>query len=937
MITTIFLLGASLLPAQAVDSKKPERPNPEAIEFFEKKVRPLLVENCQSCHGAEKQKGALRLDSLASVLKGGDSGPAVVPGKPEKSLLIRTIHYRGEDDAPKMPPKAKLNDAALAAFADWVKMGAPWPENDVVKGPAKIADVRQSHWAFQPVKKPAIPLVTDREWAKAPIDAFILAGLEPKGLKPSVAADRRTIIRRVSFDLIGLPPTPDEVEAFVADLAPDSYEKLIDRLLASPRYGERWGRHWLDLARYADTKGYVFTEERRFPYSYTYRDYVIRSFNEDLPYDQFILQQLAADQLPLGDDKRPLAAMGYLTLGRRFLNNTHDIIDDRIDVTMRGLQGLTVACARCHDHKFDPIPTKDYYSLYGVFSSSTEPKELPLIGKPEQTAAMAVFEKELAVRQAKVDEYFKTSHAELLKKVREHVGDYLLGVRDSERSGADKAAPELAKADLNNALLMRWKAFLTQAGKTHDPVFQPWFAVAALPTAEFEKKAPEIINQIVLNADPKKPINPLIAEALADVSPKSLKDVAKCYTAAFAGVEMDWQAALKSAADKKTTAPKALSHADQEALRQVLYSDKSPANIPLEGSERFMGRDRRDKITDLKKKVDNWKATAPGAPPRAMVLNDAPNPHDSRILVRGNPGNQGEVAPRRFLEVLTGEKRTSFNKGSGRLELAQAIASRDNPLTARVLVNRVWQHHFGQGLVRTPGDFGLRGDVPTHPELLDYLASKFMDNGWSIKKLHREILLSNTYRQISESDERTRLVDPENRLLSHQNRHRLEFEGLRDNLLAASGRLDLTMGGPGDDITVLTPIARRRTIYAFVERQNLPGIFRTFDFASPDSSTSQRYQTTVPQQALFLLNSPFTLEMAKAFAARADVTALPTDEARIERMYQIAFGRLPEPEEKVAARQFLTAAPQTEAQAKLTPWERYAQVLLLSNEFAFVD
>jgi mono/diheme cytochrome c family protein len=741
--------------------------NSQGVEFFEKHVRPVLASKCQSCHGPKRQQGGLRLDSRAALLKGSDNGAVIVPGEPEKSLLVKAIRYDGDV---QMPPKGKLPDESIAHLTAWVKMGAPWPDESVkADAPAQsVGEVRRAHWAFQPVKKPALPAVKKSDWVKTPIDAFVLAGLEAKGLTPSPRADRRTLIRRLTLDLHGLPPTPEEVATFEADRAPDAYARLVDRLLASPRYGERWGRHWLDVARYADSKGYVFQEERRYPFAYTYRDYVIRAFNEDLPYDQFVLQQLAADQLPLGDDKRPLAALGYLTLGRRFLNNIHDIIDDRIDVTMRGLQALTVGCARCHDHKFDPIPQKDYYSLYGVFASSVEPKDLPLIDRPEQTAALAAFEKELAKRKAEVEKY-RNEHKD-----------------------------ELAK-----------------------------------------------------------------------------------------------------------------------------------------GNRKF-----RDGLRALQKKVDQWQATAPAAPPRAMVLIDKPTPETPHVFLRGNPNNRGPSVPRQFLEVVVGEKRQPFRQGSGRLELARAIADRNNPLTARVLVNRVWLNHFGAGLVRTPSDFGLRGDPPTHPELLDWLAVTFMDNGWSIKKLHRLILLSNTYQQMSSDDPHILQMDPDNRLLGRMNRRRLDFEAMRDSLLAVASRLDTTMGGRAVELTT-APFTTRRTVYGFIDRQNLPGLFRTFDFASPDTSTPQRYTTTVPQQALFLMNSPFALEQARHFVQRADVAAQTKDEAKINRMYQLAYGRAAEADEIALGLRFLAEARKSD-EAKKTPlplpaWEQYAQALLLSNEFAFID
>jgi len=630
------------------------------------------------------------------------------------------------------------------------------------KTSSAVALVRAKHWAFQPVRKPALPAVHRGDWAATPLDLFVLAKLEQEGVEPAPRADRRTLIRRATFDLTGLPPEPADVEAFVNDPAPGAWEMVIDRLLASPRYGERWGRYWLDVARYADTKGYVFQEERRYPFAYTYRDYVIRAFNDDLPYDQFVIQQVAADRLPLGDDKRPLAALGFLTLGRRFLNNTPDIIDDRMDVVLRGLQGMTIGCARCHDHKFDPIPMRDYYSLYGVFASSVEPRELPLIATPDPSPAYAAYEQELkGLRQA---------------------------------------------------------------------------------VADFEEKNKE----------------------------------------------------------------------------------------ELQKRNRKFQEERRQ----LQNKVDKLKATHPGAPPQAMVLNDAPHPVEPVVFLRGNPNSRGPAVPRQFLEVLAGDTRQPFTDGSGRLELARAIARKDNPLTARVMVNRVWLHHFGQGLVRTPGDFGLRGDAPTHPELLDDLAWSFMDEGWSMKKLHRLIMLSATYQQSCETNKpEASARDVDNRLLAHQNRQRLDFEALRDALLWASGRLNATVGGAPVDITA-APFSRRRSVYGFIDRQNLPGLFRAFDFASPDTSTPQRHVTTVPQQALFLMNGPFVVEQARALAARSDVVARAEGAERISYLYRLLYGRAPDPDEVALGRRFVESAG---TEKGLAPWEKYCQVLLLANEFAFVD
>jgi Protein of unknown function (DUF1553)/Protein of unknown function (DUF1549)/Planctomycete cytochrome C len=759
------LACAGLLLALPVSSRGAAPvPDRAGMEFFEKKVRPLLASHCLACHGPTKQRGGLRLDSRAALLKGSDLGPVVVPGHPEKSGLLKAVRHEGDI---KMPPKGKLPAEAVADLEQWVKMGVPWADaGPATRAVSEVSEARKTHWGFRPVHKPVVPATRDTAWPVTDIDRFVLARLEAKGLKPSSEADRRTLIRRLSFDLLGLPPTPDEVEAFVRDTSPTAYERLIDRLLASPHYGERWGRHWLDVARYADTKGYVFQEERRFPFAYTYRDYVIQAFNEDKPYDRFVLEQLAADRLNLGDDKEPLAAMGFLTLGRRFLNNTNDIIDDRIDVTMRGLQGLTVACARCHDHKFDPIPQKDYYSLYGVFASSVEPPNLPVIASPRATPEYLAFQKELEKRQKAVDDFAEKNREELRKRNRKF----------------------------------------------------------------------------------------------------------------------------------------------------------------------------RDGLRALQRKVDQLKVTHPGAPPSAMVLVDSPRPVQPVVFLRGNPRNRGPVVPRQAPEVIAGEKRKPFTDGSGRLELARAIASPDNPLTARVMVNRIWHWHFGQGIVRTPSDFGLRGEPPTHPELLDYLASTFVENGWSIKKLHKLILMSRVYRQKSDDRKDGHRLDIDNRLLWRMNRQRLDFEAMRDSILAVAGRLDRKLGGPPVNI-VDAPFATRRSVYGFIDRQNLPGLFRTFDLASPDAHTPMRHQTTVPQQALFLMNSPFLIEQARHLAARPDVARVTDPGHRIGRFYRLLFGRSPGPDETALGLRFLAGARKRASgdRSHLGPWEQYAQVLLLSNEMAFVD
>ncbi len=692
---------AVVLPLLASLARAEEAPvahSPEGLEYFEANIRPLLVNHCLDCHGEDRQ-GGLQLDSRAAMLAGSDSGPSIVPGRPDDSRLIKAVRYQSD---PKMPPDGKLAAEEIAKLETWISMGAPAPGDDAaVPTSGDQSDMARTHWAFQPVVKPALPAVQNAAWPKSPIDSFILARLEAAGLSPSPQADARTVYRRASFDVAGLPPKAADVERL--GRGEDALDRAVEELLASPHYGERWGRHWLDIARYADSKGYLFTEDRNYPNAYKYRDWVVRALNEDLPYDEFLIRQIAGDRLPISADENPLAAMGFLTVGRRFLNNPHDIIDDRIDVLTRGTMALTVTCARCHDHKYDPIPTKDYYSLYGVLASSVEPKE-----------------------------------------------------------------------------------------------------------------------------------------------------------------------------------------------------------------------------TDV------------------MSLADAEQPVTPVVFVRGNPANQGDEVPRQFLSIVAGENRQPFQHGSGRLELAQAIVSPTNPLTARVIVNRIWMYYFEQPLVDTPSDFGLRSEEPTHPELLDFLAATLVENDWSLKSIHRLILTSAAYRQTSADRPEARALDAENRLLWRMNRKRLDFEAMRDALLAASGQLDAAVGGPAVDL-LAEPWPTRRTLYGRIDRQNLPNLFRTFDFASPDTHSPRRYSTTVPQQALYLLNSPFVRDQARHLASRPELTGIRDSALRVERLYEVALARKPTAAELELGAAFLAAEdasspPPADAPAdRPGAWERYVQVVLLSNEFVFVD
>jgi len=900
---------------------------PEHVEFFESKIRPILVEHCYKCHSHEsgKSKGSLLLDSRDALRAGGGTGPAIVAGDPEKSLLIEAVRYKSEDL--QMPPPdegGKLSAEKIAALEQWVKLGAPDPRTMEAKPSAMDMAKARQHWAFQPVRKPVPPVVKNTKWVRTPVDAFVLAQLEAKNLAPAAPADPRTLLRRVTYDLTGLPPTPGEVDAFLGDRSPAAYAKVVDRLLASPRYGERWGRFWLDVARYADTKGYLAGNvERRYAFAHTYRDYVIRAFNEDKPFDAFIVEQLAADQLPLGDDKASLAALGFLTLGRRFLNNQNDIIDDRIDVVTRGLMGVTVSCARCHDHKFDPIPTADYYSLHGVFFSSEEPNEKPLLGPLVPSPAYEAFLKKKADLETKIKGREADEVKKFLSGVREKTGDYLLAVHDLA------GLPKTEKIDLlagprklNVEVLKRWQPFLAERAKANDPVLAPWFALAALPEKEFAEKAAELVaewkelgvrspafrrNPIKAPAEGgttnEDPVNAdvLTAFTKSEKPVASLKDVAAAYNGLFAK--------LADATELPADAT-----VDQRAIHQLLFAANAPSNPGYDEVARMLKRQIDTKTAPLKRDIEALNWTEPGAPLRAMALTDKPAPVNTQIFLRGNPANRGADAPRQFLEILAGGQRTPFQRGSGRLELAEEIVSPKNPLTARVFVNRVWGWHWGEALVRTPSDFGVRTEPPVQRALLDWLAGTFVEQGWSVKQMHRVIVRSSTYQQSGDAPPRAAAADPDNRLVHHFPRRRLELEALRDTLLAVAGALDLRAGGIPDDLTK-EPFAARRTIYGFIDRQNLPGMFRTFDYPNPDASSSGRFATTVPQQALFMMNSAFAQEQARALVRRPEVASAKSDRDKAAALYRVVFQRPADREEVALAQEFLRR-PQTAAELR---------------------
>jgi hypothetical protein len=773
--------------------------DPAGVQFFEAKIRPVLAQHCYECHAArtKRPKGGLRLDSRAGLLKGGASGPAVVPGKADDSLLIQALRH--EDLA--MPPRGKLPPEVIADFERWVSMGAPDPrDGSAPRAGAGVAlEAGRTFWAFQPPRRHPAPSVKDAAWPNGPIDRFVLARLEAAGLRPAPDADRAVLLRRVTIDLTGLPPTPEEVEAFVADPSPDAYERVVQRLLASPHFGERWGRHWLDVARYADSNGK--DENLTFHEAWRYRDYVIRAFNEDRPFDRFVREQLAGDLLAAADRSRrdeQLVATGLLVVGPKVLfdrdplKRKMDVVDEQIDTVGRAFLGLTLGCARCHDHKFDPVPTADYYALAGVFASTRT----------------------------------------------------LDGIKE------------------NNPLVSGW--MLRPLGADGDRL-----------------RASQLAQQHKLEAT---------GEALRK---------ARTYLLGLRGQDADPRLAAA-----------------------------------------------RARVNELEAEEKKLKATAPPVPSLAMAVCDEDRPANVPLSIRGNPHAPGPVVPRGFLQVAApGAAPKVPADRSGRLELAAWLTAPDHPLTARVFVNRVWTHLFGEGLVRSVDNFGAQGERPTHRELLDDVAVRFMEDGWSVKRLVRALVLSRAYRMAVAENQGAARIDPENKLLWRANRRRLEAEVLRDTMLVVSGRLDRRMGGSavatlgefainnGGKGGITTDGNTRRSVYLPVLRGYLPPLFEVFDFADPDVSTGKRNATTVASQALYLMNSPFVMDQARE-AARRLLAEAGEDGDRLALLYRRALGRVPAPAEREAVLRFLGGQADG---AGLEAWAAVCQAVFGCTEFRFVE
>jgi hypothetical protein len=1131
-----------LLAVGAPSSAGEPRPAAEQVRFFETRIRPLLEDRCLGCHGPDRQRSDLRLDSAEGVRRGGASGtPLIDRDRPEASLLLRAVRHEG--DAPKMPPKGKLSDREITDLTQWVKAGTPFPPRVATEGGSK-------HWAFQPPARPTVPDVRDADWPQTPVDRFILAGLEAKGLRPAPLADRRALIRRATFDLIGLPPTPEEVDRFLADRSPDAFARVVDRLLASPAYGERWGRHWLDVVRYADARDLIqLPEASDFREAWRYRDWVVRAFNRDLPYSDFVRHQIAGDLLPPphpgGINRDGVVATGFLAIADFVPGDVDkeqmiaDYVNDQIDVVSRAFLGIGVACARCHHHKFDPISTEDYYGLAGIFFSTrlipgpvagnTPLIRVPL-ASPAELAQDAVDKRRLAELEQQLPTALDREYLVVLNRaVTGQTARYLLAACEYRRSAAGPEKPTLAalakQHRLHESLLAAWVAYLARIEKQppakrpavlHDALSGKLSDAALERAAEelqqglvaqgkkrdaeppgkqnlahaamfrFRADDPQLLtdaagrvtlwpNRAALSADASAParesgplkVNVKIndhAKTVLRFDGKSLLETPGrappagslfvVFHAADTGkpgqrligwedanvgkhglglmlnpgghlhviqrnngaesdmtdtrratdfemVSIGWgngawlrrdgttrvkrgstgissdpaiaalrlggpgsggsprftgdiaeiriynrnlseakilqvETELRDTWFKPSTAETMPPRDSVAELYDELLSPHGPLWLSAEERQKLLPAEARSKLTGLRTELETLRKKPPLKNEQAVAVQDG-GPKgtrhegfkDAQVYLRGDPKRPGKTVPRGFPRVLAGEHQGRISKGSGRLELADWLTDLRNPLVARVMVNRIWQHHFGEGLVRTPNEFGQRGERPTHPELLDWLALRFASSGWSVKDLHRLILLSSVYQQSSRADAAHLARDPDNRLVGRMNRRRLEAEAIRDSLLSVAGRLDSTPGGPAfRELTV-----PRRTLYLMSVRTGPSGsdFGRLFDRADPGTIVDRRSQSIVAPQALFFRNDPAVADWARDLAARVARESPPDREARIRHLYALVLGRPPTRAEIALGEQLLAPS------GGIDPWERYCHLILCTNEFIYLD
>lgn len=933
------------------------------LEFFEKKIRPVLAEHCYKCHSADakKLKGDLMLDHRAGVFKGGDTGSAIVSGKPEQSLLIEAIEYDNVDL--EMPPRGKLSDQQIADFTEWVKRGAPWPKEAAV-GPGSreqfdLAKRKAEHWSWQPVQAGAPPKVKQAGWPTSPIDHFILAKLEAAGLKPAGPADKRALIRRAYFDLIGLPPTPAQVEAFVADNSPKAFEKVVDELLAAPQYGERWARHWLDLMRYAETFGHEFDYMNQ--EVWRYRDYVIRAFNDDVPYDRFVKEHIAGDLLKPrfakdGGWNESRLATSWWWLGQHCHSPVDvrayqaEIIDNQIDVLGKAFQGMTIACARCHDHKFDAISTKDYYALYGMIGSGSFSH-----GAVDGPNKFAELQKGLVDLKQKIQSIQpKTAEAasapaaetnekyQLISDIRKTQGHDWFADGAAWADSLTDADDFTVNAKVARRALPGWLHSGLLSRKLQGTLRSPTFTLSENHVHLLTYGRDVRINLVVDNFKIiKNPIYGGLTRNLNNEEPHWEVFNVSMWKGHQAYIEI---------ADLTNSDPAGRgSGPDGYAAVQQLWISaegrppagtltKRPAETPL-AVEALPHGAAYQKLADT--------VARPTVVP-IMLEGTALN---EKVFIRGSHKNLGEEVPRRFLTAFDNAKPAGADQ-TGRFALATHIADPENPLTSRVYANRIWHHLLGRGIVPSTDNFGVLGEAPTHPELLDWLANYLVQKGWSTKEMIRAVMLSQTYRMTSRpSGAATEVKDPTNQLLHRMRVRRLQGEAIRDAILAVSGRLDSRMFGPPVAVHLTSfmegrgrprsgPLdgAGRRTLYQEVRRNFLSPMMLAFDMPQPLSTFGRRTDSNVPAQALIMMNDPFVVEQAKLWGKRM-LAAGPDDAARVRAAYALAFSREPSDTEQVTASAFLTAQAKAhgEAQPGEKAWADFCHALLNVKEFVFLN
>ncbi len=939
----LLLLGVVLVscfPAASQDS--------EAEQFFETKIRPLLIEKCSACHGEKVRMADLDLTTAEGLRAGAGGKPVVSADDPAMGALMRAVRH---EDKVKMPPTGKLHPAEIAALGRWVEMGTPWPKPPVVsggivsddsspenKGKSEPDDPTETdHWSFQPIRDPKPPAVRDTGWVKTDIDAFILARLERKGLTPVPPADKLTLLRRVKLDLLGLLPTLDEIERFTTDSSPRAFADLVDRLLDSPHYGEHWGRRWLDVARYADSTG--VDEDKPYVHAWRYRDYVIDAFRRDLPYDQFVREQIAGDLLPPPPGQsvnlRGITATGFLALGPKALAQqdkvqmVYDVVDEQIDTTSKAFLGLTISCSRCHDHKFDPILTTDYYSLASIFASTRSYEDPQAF--VSRFIVTPLIRKDLGERYLDEQEKIKGTKRAIntivgmgviddgLRNAVPLLADSMLAARRVYEDGL--AVETVARdAGLDVERLSKWVEYLRPGAepKVH---LEKWHAAGAADRAaaakQYQRLYAEVARERMAGTD----------EWLTN----NLRDMIEGKSTRFLGLQ-------KLRRDPFHT--------------EVSEGPLAAADDEEDEHEKLLSAKWKKRLEPLQARVKRLEAEALSEPPMACAVSEG-EPVTQPVFVRGRHDNHGPIVAKQFPIVLAGRGQQPVREGSGRRELAEFLTREDNPLPARVMVNRIWLGHFGEGLVRTPNNFGIVGEPPTHPDLLDYLARRFVESGWSVKHVHRLIVLSSTYQMSTRVSDEAWQGDSANRLWSRFNRRRLTIEELRDNYLALSGKLDLTVGGnvepesagytefERNNRLVDPDFTMRRSLYLPLHRNKLPSLFNLFDFGDATTSNGKRSQTSVAPQALYLMNSRFSNVRSREFAERLLAEGGDVGESElIERAYSMALTRPPSPEERTTAMRFLTrfGHEQTSAEdARLAAWKSFCKMLTASNEFHYID